>query len=36
VENRNAALVARAEIREYGVEKFGWSNILKEEYLVGL
>lgn len=29
-ENRDAAQVARAEIREYGVEKFGWSRILQE------
>jgi len=29
-ENRNAALAARAEIREYGLSKFGWSKILQE------
>jgi len=29
-ENRDVAQVARAEIREYGLKKFGWSKILKE------
>lgn len=29
-ENRDASLVAREEIRSYGLEKFGWSIILQE------
>jgi hypothetical protein len=29
-ENRNAALAAREDIREYGLSKFGWSKILQE------
>jgi glycosyltransferase involved in cell wall biosynthesis len=28
--NRNSALINRAEIREYGLSKFGWSKILQE------
>jgi hypothetical protein len=35
VENKNAALVARAEIREYGLTQFGWSKIL-QEYILSL
>ena len=33
-ENRNAALAARVDVREYGLNKFGWSKILKDEYLI--
>ena len=29
-ENRDAALAAREDIREYGLHKFGWSQILRE------
>ena len=35
-ENIKSALASRAEIREYGLGRFGWSKILKDEYLVGL